>query len=58
MRLVHLLRNLQPSATAAQLAAETSVSERTLYRDIESSRAPGAPIDGETRYGYSLVEGS
>ncbi|MCB1352352.1 MAG: hypothetical protein KDK03_06420 [Rhodobacteraceae bacterium] len=35
---------------------ETGLSERTLYRDIESWRVAGDLIDGEARYGYSLVE--
>ena len=32
------------------------MSERTLYRDIESLRAAGALIDGEAGYGYRLTE--
>ncbi|MGB3553198.1 MAG: YafY family protein [Jannaschia sp.] len=42
--------------TAARLAAETEVSERTLYRDIESLRAGGALIDGSPGLGYTLTE--
>ena len=42
--------------TAARLALETGVSERTLYRDIASLRAGGALIDGEAGLGYTLTE--
>jgi len=42
--------------TAARLAAETEVSLRSLYRDIDSLRAAGARIEGERGYGYRLVE--
>jgi predicted DNA-binding transcriptional regulator YafY len=42
--------------TAARLAAETEVSLRSLYRDIESLRAAGARIEGERGYGYRLIE--
>ncbi|NBO21342.1 MAG: HTH domain-containing protein, partial [Rhodobacteraceae bacterium] len=33
-RLLHALRSLPPPVTAAVLAAETGVSQRSLYRDI------------------------
>ena len=46
-RLLDALRRLPNPVTAAQLARETEVSERTLYRDIEALRAGGALIDGE-----------
>jgi predicted DNA-binding transcriptional regulator YafY len=55
-RLLHALRMLPPPVTAARLAQETGVSERTLYRDIESLRMAGALIDGERGYGYRLTE--
>jgi predicted DNA-binding transcriptional regulator YafY len=55
-RLLHALRMLPPPVTATRLAAETGVSERTLYRDIESLRIAGALIDGEPGYGYRLTE--
>lgn len=42
--------------TAARLAAETGVSLRSLYRDIDALRAAGAGIEGERGYGYRLVE--
>lgn len=55
-RLLHLLRSLPAPVTAARLAQETGVSERTLYRDIDSLRAAGALIDGEAGFGYRLTE--
>lgn len=55
-RLLHALRTLPQPVTADRLAAETGVSPRTLYRDIQALRAAGALIDGEAGYGYSLTE--
>ena len=54
--LLAALRRLPSPATAAQLAAHTGVSVRSIYRDIDSLRAGGARIDGERGYGYTLVE--
>jgi predicted DNA-binding transcriptional regulator YafY len=55
-RLLHALRTLPQPVTAARLAAETEVSERTLYRDIDTLRAGGALIDGAAGLGYTLTE--
>ena len=55
-RLLHALRTLPAPVTAARLAAETEVSERTLYRDIEALRAAGARIEGEAGIGYTMTE--
>ena len=55
-RLLSAFRMLPQPVTAARLAAETGVSERTLYRDIQALRAGGALIDGEAGVGYSLTE--
>jgi predicted DNA-binding transcriptional regulator YafY len=55
-RLLDALRRLPAPVTAARLALETEVSERTLYRDIETLRAGGALIDGASGYGYTLTE--
>lgn len=55
-RLLTALRMLPQPVTAARLAQETGVSERTLYRDIDSLRAGGALIDGATGVGYTLTE--
>ncbi|WP_417718468.1 helix-turn-helix transcriptional regulator [Salipiger sp.] len=55
-QLMQVLRRLTPPATAAALAQETGVSERTLYRDIDALRGLGAVIDGAAGYGYTLIE--
>ncbi|MGH1415516.1 MAG: helix-turn-helix transcriptional regulator [Pelagimonas sp.] len=55
-QLMDTLRRLPPPVTAGQLAMETGVSERTLYRDIDSLRGLGAVIDGAAGFGYTLIE--
>ena len=55
-RLLQIMRTLPPPLTAARLAAETGVSDRTLYRDIDALRSAGAVIDGAAGYGYRLTE--
>lgn len=55
-RLLTAFRLLPQPVTAARLAEETGVSERTLYRDIETLRAGGALIDGAAGLGYTLTE--
>lgn len=55
-RLLDALRRLPAPVTAARLARETGVSERTLYRDIAALRAGGALIDGAAGFGYTLTE--
>jgi predicted DNA-binding transcriptional regulator YafY len=55
-RLLQVMRVLPAPVTAARLAAETGVSLRSLYRDIDSLRAAGARIEGERGVGYRLTE--
>lgn len=55
--LVQALRRRRRAVTAATLAQELGVSERTLYRDIASLIAQGAPIEGEAGLGYVLRPG-
>lgn len=43
--------------TAARLARELEVSERTIYRDIRDLQGSGTHIDGEAGVGYSLRAG-
>ncbi len=50
------MRELPAPLTAARLAEDTGVSQRSLYRDIDSLRAAGARIEGERGYGYRLIE--
>jgi predicted DNA-binding transcriptional regulator YafY len=40
--------------TAAQLAVELEVSERTVYRDVQDLVLSGVPIQGEAGVGYAL----
>lgn len=59
VRLIQLLQEIRlhsPPVTALTLAQAMSVSERTVYRDIQALRDAGAQIEGEAGYGFSLVE--
>jgi predicted DNA-binding transcriptional regulator YafY len=51
------LRRHRRPVTAASLAAELSVSIRTIYRDVQTLTGLGAPIDGEAGLGYLLRGG-
>jgi len=53
-KIVNLLRNRRTVLTAKQLATELEVSERTLYRDIQSLSLSGVPIEGEAGVGYRI----
>ncbi len=44
------------TTTAASLAKELEVSERTIYRDVQDLMASGVPIEGEAGVGYALEE--
>ncbi|PRH84447.1 transcriptional regulator [Labrys okinawensis] len=57
LSLLQILRGKRRPVTAAVLAAELAVSERTLYRDIAELVAQGAPIQGEAGIGYILRPG-
>lgn len=57
MTLTQALRRRRHPVTAATLAEETAVSERTIYRDIASLQASGVPIRGEAGIGYVLENG-
>src|SRR5260221_692526 len=59
-RLLDLIQALQRHrrpVSGAVLAQELAVSLRTVYRDIQSLVATGAPIDGEAGVGYGLPAG-
>lgn len=43
--------------TAATLAAELEVSERTIYRDVRDLIGSGVPVEGEAGVGYMLSHG-
>ncbi|MEO6042592.1 MAG: YafY family protein [Tepidiformaceae bacterium] len=55
-QIIHLLRR-RHVVTAAFLARELEVSERTVYRDIRDLVGTGVPIDGEAGVGYTLRRG-
>jgi predicted DNA-binding transcriptional regulator YafY len=55
-QLIQLLRR-RNVATAAWLATELEVSERTIYRDIRDLSLSGVPIEGEAGVGYILRRG-
>lgn len=55
--LVQLLRRRRHPVRGEELARELAISLRTLYRDVASLQAQGAPIDGEPGLGYILRPG-
>jgi predicted DNA-binding transcriptional regulator YafY len=60
VRLLALLQALlcrRYAVTAAALARELQVSERTIYRDLSELAAQGAPVQGEAGVGYMLRPG-
>ncbi len=56
--LLTLLRSKRYATTAKELAEVMEVSERTIYRDIQSLINSGVPIHGEAGIGYLLQAGS
>jgi predicted DNA-binding transcriptional regulator YafY len=55
--LIQALRRHRMPVTGGALAGELGVSLRTVYRDIQSLVATGAPIEGEAGIGYVLRPG-
>ena len=55
-QIVQLLRSRNVT-TAARLAEDLEVSERTIYRDILDLVSSGVPIDGEAGVGYIMRGG-
>lgn len=53
--IIQILRN-GTTTTAASLARELEVSDRTIYRDVQDLMASGVPIEGEAGVGYVLEE--
>lgn len=58
LQLLVLLRGKRRASTAAELATRMGVSERTIYRDIQSLLLSGVDIVGEAGVGYVLKPGS
>lgn len=57
LALLQALRGRRYPVTAATLALELAVSERTIYRDLSELTSQGAPIKGEAGVGYVLGPG-
>src|SRR4051812_39275569 len=57
-QIVQRLRRHGAVVTAAALAHELEVSERTVYRDVADLVASGVPITGEAGVGYRLPRGA
>lgn len=57
-QIVQRLRRRGAVVTAAALAEELEVSERTIYRDVSDLTASGVPITGEAGVGYRLPRGA
>ncbi|WP_404336943.1 helix-turn-helix transcriptional regulator [Sphingomonas sp. MMS12-HWE2-04] len=55
--LIAILRARRSPVTAFTLSSELGVSQRSIYRDIETLRTLGASIEGEAGIGYCLREG-
>ena len=55
--LLQALRRHRRPVPARELGRELSVSVRTVYRDIETLRQQGAPIDGEAGVGFLMRPG-
>lgn len=55
--LIQILRRHRQPVSGASLATELGISLRTLYRDIDTLVAQGAPIAGEAGVGYVLRPG-
>ena len=58
LRIMTLLRARRTAITAAAMAERLGVSERTLYRDIQSLILSGVPVEGEAGVGYRLRAGA
>ena len=56
--LMDALRGHRRPVTAALLAERLGVSERTIYRDIQTLCELGAPVQGEAGVGYLLRAGA
>lgn len=55
--LLDRLRGCRGPVSAEALARELDVSVRTIYRDMASLQAMGAPIRGESGIGYQIERG-
>lgn len=56
-QLMDAMRGSRRPVTAAALAAQLGVSERTIYRDMQTLAELGAPVEGSAGLGYLLRSG-
>lgn len=54
LNLVTYMRSRRTAVTAKELSERLNVSERTIYRDMQSLVLTGVPIEGEAGIGYLL----
>ena len=55
--LAQALRRRRRPVSAVALAGELGISLRTIYRDVATLQAQGAPIEGEVGLGYVMGRG-
>ncbi len=55
--LIQLLRRHRRPVTAAAIAGELGISQRTVYRDVATLVRQGVPVTGEAGLGYVLQPG-
>jgi predicted DNA-binding transcriptional regulator YafY len=55
--LINILRAHRMPVTADDLARDLGISPRSVYRDIETLRSLGAPVDGQAGVGFRLGDG-
>lgn len=56
-QIIQILRRSSRPVTAAALAVELEVSQRTVYRDVADLIGQRVPIEGEAGFGYLLSPG-
>jgi predicted DNA-binding transcriptional regulator YafY len=57
LELIGILRARRMPVAALDLARELGISQRSIYRDIETLRSLGAPVEGQAGVGYELRAG-
>ncbi|KQQ44859.1 transcriptional regulator [Rhizobium sp. Leaf311] len=55
--MLSVLRARRQPVTAIELAQILGISERSVYRDVETLRLLGAPLDGQAGVGFILRDG-
>lgn len=54
IKIVHYLRRMRHAVTAAKIAEDFEICQRTVYRDIQDLMNSGVPIYGEAGVGYVI----